>query len=331
MRRRRASVAIKGRRQESYERAGTDGKGAICYHRFWSKSLEIEKAFHVYLPPGFGQSDDRYPVIYLFRGSEREWVNPLEDASRVDRTVADVMDELIGSGQIGPLILVMPSTVSENETPCLGVNLVAPSGEVGMGTGRYEQYLTEDLIAEVEQLYPVRSGRNQRAVDGFSLGGYTSVLLGVKRPDLYGSVGAYDGTFMWADLMDPRVGKKGRDATWLDPAFFDSAFGKPRQIEAMLAHNASNVLRCGGTAEVARWREMSWIIRSGGDERAGNVDRAYHLVGELNRLDISNSTERIELDSVATHTWGWADQHLRESAVIHWRHFCRHEGDGESD
>lgn len=42
-----------------------------------------------------------------------------------------------------------------------------------------------DLIADVEQRFPVAAGRAHRAIAGISMGGFGAVVLALKHPDLY--------------------------------------------------------------------------------------------------------------------------------------------------
>ena len=58
-----------------------------------SSALGIFKNFNIYLPEGYEENvDERYPVVYLFRGHEREWVNRNEDAHRKRNRTARVGD-----------------------------------------------------------------------------------------------------------------------------------------------------------------------------------------------------------------------------------------------
>jgi len=50
---------------------------------------------------------------------------------------------------------------------------------------RYEDYLVQDLISDVEAKFPVNSGRSHRAIIGISMGGFGAVNLSLKHPDLF--------------------------------------------------------------------------------------------------------------------------------------------------
>src|SRR5437867_1078389 len=91
-----------------------------------SKALGVNKNFYVSLPPGYHKAANaqrRYPVLYLFRGHEHEWVHRWQDKSRHGRTVIDVYRELLREGRVGAMILVFPGMSSDdNRIPGLLVN-----------------------------------------------------------------------------------------------------------------------------------------------------------------------------------------------------------------
>ena len=72
------------------------------------------------------------------------------------------------------LILVMPEGGSSYYT-----NAVDPPQD------RYEDYITVDVISDVESKFPVATGRSNRAIVGLSMGGFGAVNLALRHPDLF--------------------------------------------------------------------------------------------------------------------------------------------------
>jgi S-formylglutathione hydrolase FrmB len=77
-----------------------------------------------------------------------------------------------------------------------GLILVMPEGEssyyvnaVERPKDRFEDYIVHDLIADVEQRLPARTGRENRAIAGVSMGGFGAVLLALKHPELFAFAG----------------------------------------------------------------------------------------------------------------------------------------------
>jgi S-formylglutathione hydrolase FrmB len=54
---------------------------------------------------------------------------------------------------------------------------------------RYEDYITKDLIADVEKKFPAAPGRANRAIAGISMGGFGAVTLTLKHPELFAFAG----------------------------------------------------------------------------------------------------------------------------------------------
>ena len=50
--------------------------------------------------------------------------------------------------------------------------------------------LIKDLMPHIEKTYSVKTGRDNTAITGFSMGGRESLLIGTKRPDLFSYIGA---------------------------------------------------------------------------------------------------------------------------------------------
>ncbi len=92
-----------------------------------------------------------------------------------------------------------------------GFVLVMPEGQSGYFMNavehprdRYEDFVTQDLVADAEANLPSPIGRDSRAIVGNSMGGFAAIVLGLKHPDEYGFVGA----------LSPPVDAAERAFTW---------------------------------------------------------------------------------------------------------------------
>lgn len=279
---------------------------------WYSSALAITKSYFVYEPPAFVQRQEPH-LLYLFRGHEREWVNMHEDHSRQTSTAIEDIDRLIQSGFLPPLVAIMPGLNStDNSVPSLGIDMVGKlRRKKGLGTGRYWSYLTEELIPMMDQRYRQR-GKSLRLMAGFSLGGFTVSLLATKLAGYFRHAAIYDGLFMWPQHRDPRIGKQSaNDKIWCNSFLFDSAFGKPRNLEAMHEWNPTDMLRRADESKLQLIRRTKfWVASAPQDGMFGNRDRARYYVSLLKRKKVRRGFRRIIHHPHAQHNWHWTDRFL---------------------
>lgn len=145
---------------------------------FSSPALGRTMAYRVFLPaqPPSGA----LPVVFLLHGNGENY--------RIWSNESDVAKYALPGA-----VLVMP----EGDASFF-VNAVQASKD------RYQDYLTHDLITDVEQRFPVRRDRAGRAIVGDSMGGYGAIEAGLTHPELYAFVGA----------LSPAVEIPGRKQGW---------------------------------------------------------------------------------------------------------------------
>ena len=95
-----------------------------------------------YLPPGFGEDTTySYPVLFLLHGfKEKEWFYTHF------YNVKTIADQMITSGEIQPMIIIMPDGSSKFGGSFFA-NSVTPDGK--NFAGKYEDYITQDLFNHV--------------------------------------------------------------------------------------------------------------------------------------------------------------------------------------
>ena len=286
-------------------------RGRLRLVRLPSRALGLTKPFFVYEPPGV---EVGLPLLYLFRGHHREWVNLHEDPSRHKTTAVEDLDEAIHRGVLPPTVVVLPGlTSANNHVHGLGVDMVGPTppGAKGVGTGRFWTYLTDELIPLVEDRY--RPSR--RLAAGFSLGGFTVSLLAFGLPGYLDHAAFYDALFAWPDHDDPRRPEHEpfSDRIWLRGPIFDAAFGQPRRLDALARWNTTDWLLRADAATVAALAQTTyWVQCAGADGSRGNRDRAQALVGYLRERGLPLGYAEAVLDPAAAHTWHWTDRFLHD-------------------
>lgn len=162
--------------------------GTVSMAWFPSTRLKAARRVFVYTPPGYEGGTERYPVFYLLHGSggdENAW-NEMGSASVI-------LDNLIAQGKMRPMIVVMPNAYWD-EQAALDTAFPRTSQPPGVGSGRRdydgnEQDIVGDLIPYVEKHYRTLPGREHRALAGLSMGSGITANVGLKRLDVFASIG----------------------------------------------------------------------------------------------------------------------------------------------
>jgi S-formylglutathione hydrolase FrmB len=101
---------------------------------------------------------------------------------------------------------------------------------------RWEEFLTRDLLREIETRYRVLSGPAARGITGISMGGYGAVKIALKHPELFGSVSALSGALIPIALEDlPRYG-------WITRLTLKRVFGSRLEANSLSANDVWDIL-----------------------------------------------------------------------------------------
>ena len=166
--------------------------GEIREAWYHSNTLNELRRLHVYTPPGYDASSDRYPVFYLLHGAgddDMGW-------STIGRA-GFIVDNLLAAGKIRPMIVVMPNgslpRPSTNfRRPAPG-STPSPEFRAAMEAfqNRFTNELLKDIIPFVEKTYRARTGRENRAIAGLSMGGGQTLRVLTTNPDQFAYVGIW--------------------------------------------------------------------------------------------------------------------------------------------
>ena len=149
------------------------------------------------------------------------------------------MDRLVGSGICPPCRIVAPDCFTR-----VGGNQYINS----TATGRYEDYLLEEVLPFVEHRYRVM----RWGVFGKSSGGYGAMMLGMRHPDVFAALADHSGDagFELCYLSDfpgalDAWHEAGGPAAWLTRFWADAnrhrrEHDKPLNMLAMAAHYSPN-------------------------------------------------------------------------------------------
>ena len=150
-----------------------------------------ERDLFVYLPPGYEESDRRYPTAYLlqaFGTTAAEMVTPPTDGLRWSPPIEDVLDPVFRRMGVPPMIVAIPDGWSR--WGC-GQWVDSPV------TGNFEQYVLHDVVPAVDAAYRTIPAAGSRGVFGFSSGGFGAWNLGSRNPDVFGAWPCCRATRSW--------------------------------------------------------------------------------------------------------------------------------------
>jgi S-formylglutathione hydrolase FrmB len=155
-----------------------------------------ERPLWVYLPPGYGDDPDRrYPSIYVLQGLTGQ-VDMWWSRSAFRPTTPERIDELFAGGTVPPAIVVLLDAWTS-----LGGSQYLNSP----GTGRYLDYLCDEIVSFVDQRYATLPNREHRSVTGKSSGGYGAMVVPMLRPDVFGGLASHAGDAMFELCYLPDV------------------------------------------------------------------------------------------------------------------------------
>jgi enterochelin esterase-like enzyme len=146
--------------------------GQMITGEFPSLIQNTSQPYRIYLPPCYEQTGRLYPALYLFHG------NIYTESHWDDIGIDEAANDGIAAGQLPPFIIVLPF-----------------GGEIANNTSggdrSFEGVVLNELIPYIEDQYCVWNEPEGRAIGGLSRGGYWSLEIAFRHPELFSSVGGH--------------------------------------------------------------------------------------------------------------------------------------------
>jgi enterochelin esterase-like enzyme len=164
--------------------------GAVASVHYTSASPGGIRRMHVYTPPGYETSRERYPVFYLLHGA-----GDVDDSWSSVGRAGFILDNLIAQGKARPMIVVMPAGHVNGAGAALGAP--APSADqpatpgIGAGPDPFINDFLADLMPYVEKSYRVLTDRQSHAIAGLSMGGNQTLTIAIPHLEKFAYIGVF--------------------------------------------------------------------------------------------------------------------------------------------
>ena len=164
--------------------------GAVASVYYQSTALGGIRRMHVYTPPGYETTRERYPGLYLLHGA-----GDVDDSWSSVGRAGFILDNVIAANKAKPMIVVMPAGHVNGAGAAIGapVAQAAVAGIPGIGAGPdpfVGDFLT-DLMPFVEKNYRVLADRQSRAIAGLSMGGNQTLNIAIPHLEKFAYIGVF--------------------------------------------------------------------------------------------------------------------------------------------
>ncbi len=215
-------------------------RSKVVTDSIYSENLKAQRAFTVYLPPGYEEeTEKKYPILYLFHG-----MSGVNTSWFTDQRVQNVMDQFIASGEACEMIIVSPNAGGD-PSACW-------NGYFNMPGWAYEDFFYEEFLPYIERTFRVKGDRKHRAIAGLSMGGGGATSYAQRYPQLFCAV------YAMSALMNIPAGAERVSS---DPA--DKFAVLTRSV---IEHSCVKYVEEADEARKERLRTVRWFVDCGDDD-----------------------------------------------------------------
>jgi S-formylglutathione hydrolase FrmB len=128
----------------------------------------------VFLPPSYQKEKNRrYPVVYALHGysiGAEQWSHEIHVPQTIEGAFAQGTREMI---------VVLPDSKTLHNGSMYASSVT---------TGDFEKFISQELVPYIDAHYRTLPNRASRGLVGHSMGGYGASRIGMKHPDVFGSL-----------------------------------------------------------------------------------------------------------------------------------------------
>ena len=162
-------------------------QGIVEYGSFHSDSLDENRNYTIYLPEGYYESDEEYPVVYFLHG--------FGGTNNSYNTFHSSLNSMMSDGTIINMIVVSADGNTDLYSGSFYTNSIL--------NGDYEDYIAYDLVNHIDTSFRTLAMKEFRGLSGHSMGGYGAFRLGLYHSDIFSSFAAHSGPIHLESLNNP--------------------------------------------------------------------------------------------------------------------------------
>jgi predicted alpha/beta superfamily hydrolase len=172
------------------------------------ESPGLDRELAIYLPPSYGETERRYPVIYMQDG--QNLFDP--EASFAGSWRVDLAMNWAAARRLEGIVVAVPNAGDQR------IAEYSPFDDAEGGPGRggdYVSHLAGTIKPLVDTRFRTLPQRETTGVAGSSMGGLISLFAFFARPDVFGVMAALSPSLWFAEraifgLLDPAPFQRGR-------------------------------------------------------------------------------------------------------------------------
>jgi S-formylglutathione hydrolase FrmB len=193
-----------------------------------------QRPLYVYLPAGVAERGEPVPAVYVIQGFTGQ-LDMVLSHSAFEPSFLERVDAMFAAGDCPDAVIVFVDAWTRRG----GSQFLNSTS-----TGRYLDYLCDEVVPFVDEHYPTHADRDHRGLSGKSSGGYGAMVVPMLRPDVFGALASHAGDALFECCYQPdfpAVARQLRDnfdgswevfhERWAQAETFNfNAYGKPLEI-----------------------------------------------------------------------------------------------------
>ena len=173
--------------------------GSFTNISYYSDITKSNRTANVVLPPNYDTSK-KYPVVYMMHGigCAKEMFGTSIDNS----SIAKIYGNLRAEGKAVDMIIVFPG-IRVSDEPEKDTH----SNENYKHYDDFREDLINNLMPAMSKKFSVKTGRENTAICGWSMGGREALYIGLSKPEYFGYIAGYCPAFGLLPYTNADVGK----------------------------------------------------------------------------------------------------------------------------